>query len=162
MLTQVIYITSVGILSICTWALPDASNEIDDVTPHFLFIVIHHERSQSGIICCNMEKEKYLNLWAQELPFILSAIRNGGGEKALSGEKFQLNGNRTKSGYSFRLDINNGTIPTKSNTAVARDLKKVLDSSIEFRSIPQNKQITIRMGVKFILTIEIINNYRDS
>ena len=65
-------------------------------------------------------------------------------------------------GYSFRLDINNGTIPTKSNTAVARDLKKVLDSSIEFRSIPQNKQITIRMGVKFILTIEIINNYRDS
>jgi len=42
MLIQAIYTTSVGILSICIRALPDASNEIDDATPHFLFIVIRH------------------------------------------------------------------------------------------------------------------------
>lgn len=34
-LTQAIYITSVGILSIRIRALPDAFSKIDDVTPHF-------------------------------------------------------------------------------------------------------------------------------
>lgn len=42
MLIQAIYVTSVGILSIRIRALPDAFSEIDDMTPHFLFI-LHRE-----------------------------------------------------------------------------------------------------------------------
>lgn len=102
-----------------------------------------------------MRKGKYLNLWRQKLPIILSAIKKGGSKEQLSSKEFQQNGDREKAGYGFRLDITNGIVPTKSNTAVARDLKEILDSSSLFKDIAQNKQITIRMGIEFILTIEV-------
>lgn len=102
-----------------------------------------------------MGEGKYLNLWKGELSFILSAIEKGGAEKKLSSEEFQHSGNREVSGYTFRLDISNGNVPEKSNTAVARDLKKTLDDSRKFREIAQNKKITIRMGVEFILIVRV-------
>lgn len=75
--------------------------------------------------------------------------------KKLSSEEFQHCGNRKVSGYTFRLDISNGNVLEKSNTAVARDLKKTLDDSRKFREIAQNKKITIRMGVEFILIVRV-------
>ena len=102
-----------------------------------------------------MGKGKYLTLWEQKLPIILSAIEEGGSKKQLSPEEFEQQGNRVASGYTFRLDISNGIIPIKKGSAVARDLKEVLDNSIRFKNIAKDKHITIKMGNKFILIIEI-------
>jgi hypothetical protein len=64
-------------------------------------------------------------------------------------------GSRYNSGYSFRLDIINGDIPTKDGSAVARDLKKVLDDSVEFSKYAVDKDITIRLDSEFVLHIFI-------
>ena len=100
-----------------------------------------------------MGEGKYLNLWKQELSIILSTIEKGKGKEQLSSEIFKQSGNRQK--YGFRLDIVNGIVPTKSGTAVARDLKEVLDSSALFKKIAQDKKITIRMGKDFCLNIKV-------
>lgn len=161
MLIQAIYVTSVGILSIRIRALPDAFSEIDDMTPHFLFIKIcHNTKESNGIQIYNaMGEGKYLNLWKQKLSIILSTIEKGGNEEGLklSAEEFKQSGDRPSAGYGFRLDIVNGFIPPKSGSAVARDLKETLDSEPRFKKIAQNKKITIKMGVGFLLKITVIN-----
>lgn len=101
-----------------------------------------------------MGEGKYLSIWQKELPFILSAIKEKKDPKQLNIEEFQQSGDREKSGYGFRLDIINGTVPTKKGTAVARDLKEVLDNSIEFRNIAKGKNILIQMGKGFKLNVE--------
>lgn len=87
----------------------------------------------------------------------MSTIKKGGNIEGikLSAEKFEQSGDRINSGYGFRLDIINGIVPTKSGTAVARDLKEVLDSSTLFKEIAQDKKITIRMGKDFCLSIKV-------
>ena len=106
-----------------------------------------------------MREGKYLNLWKRELPIILSTIEKGGSEKGLklSAEMFNKSGDSTNSGYGFRLDIINGIVPTKSGSAVARDLKEILDSSTLFKNIASKKQITIQMGKDFCLNIKVHN-----
>ncbi len=104
-----------------------------------------------------MEKGKYLNLWKDKLSMILSIIKEGGGEKQLDSEEFYQVGDRNSSGYGFRLDITNGIVPTKNGTAVARDLKEVIDGCTMFREIAKNKQITIRMGKDFRLIMKVTN-----
>ena len=72
----------------------------------------------------NMEKEKYCNIWQNNLSWIKKAIRKDGDEKKLDKSDFKRVGNRKSSGYGFRLDIENAVVPIKEGTAVARDLKK--------------------------------------
>lgn len=67
---------------------------------------------------------KYNDIWKAELAFIKKAIQKGDGSKNLDKSMFTTAGNRVASGYTFRLDIINANVPTKSGTAVARDLKK--------------------------------------
>lgn len=111
-----------------------------------------------------MEKRnthKYVELWQQVLPRILDFLANG--EKSI---KLQLNkesfisvGNRVNSGYTFHLDIENGVVPTKKGSAVARDLKSVLDDSKKFKEYATNKDITIRFDSKFYM--HILVHYYD-
>lgn len=105
-----------------------------------------------------MEKsntQKYVELWEQVLPHILDFLANG--EKSiklqLTKESFNSVGNRVNSGYTFRLDIEDGVVPTKKGSAVARDLKRVLDNSKKFKEYAINKDITIRLDSKFIMHI---------
>lgn len=95
----------------------------------------------------------YVEVWTKILPYILQSLKNGGGSYNLNPELFLNAGNRKSSSYGFRLDIVNGNIPVKSGSAVARDLKIILDSCSEFRSLSRNKTITIRMGRNFDLHI---------
>ncbi len=95
----------------------------------------------------------YIEVWTKILPYILQSLKNGGGSYNLNPELFLNVGNRKSSGYGFRLDIVNGKVPVKSGSAVARDLKTVLESCSEFRSLSLNKTITIRMGRNFDLHI---------
>lgn len=102
-----------------------------------------------------MKKGKYLHLWEKELPFIISAIKKNYDKKELRCEDFQASGDRVSSGYGFRLDIINGNVPTKNGTAVARDLKQILENCREFKNIAKDKSILIRMGKSFELEVRV-------
>lgn len=73
----------------------------------------------------------------------------------LIGYLFESVGNRRISGYSFRLDIANGIVPRKKGSAVARNLKKVLDESPDFKRLA-NENITIRLNSDFELIVQVI------
>lgn len=112
-----------------------------------------------------MKKEsshKYVELWKSVLPEILCFLADEENEEmklTLKKELFSEVGNRIHSGYTFRLDIQDGYVPTKEGSAVARDLKIVLDESERFREYAINKDIIIRLDSKFVLHIVI--NYHD-
>lgn len=97
---------------------------------------------------------KYNDIWKAELPFIKKAIQAGSDSRKLDETKFTTAGDRASSGYSFRLDIENANVPTKSGSAVARDLKKELDEDTEFKKLAQGKRIINRMGKDFHLEIQ--------
>ncbi len=99
-----------------------------------------------------MKSSLYYIIWEKALPSILSAIHHDGGNIQLCAEDFKSVGNRYS--YSFRLDIVYGNVPISCSSAVARDLKTVLDNSAEFSSLAQDRLICIRMGHSFILEID--------
>ena len=112
-----------------------------------------------------MEKKsshKYVELWQQVLPKILEFLadeENEGLELPLNGEMFVAVGNRVNSGYTFRLDIINGEVPTKAYSAVARDLKAVLDDNKKFKEYAADKYIEMRLNKEFVMHILI--HYND-
>ena len=101
-------------------------------------------------------KELYVQIWQDYLPMILSAIKCAQKTMTLDRFLFESVGNRNTSGYSFRLDITNGIVPRKSGSAVARDLKKVLDESTDFKLLANGKNITIRLNGNFELIVQAI------
>lgn len=88
----------------------------------------------------------YTDFWTEMVPIIIKAIENGGCSCKIEKSVLESLGNRTHSGYSFRLDIFDGVIPRKSGSAVARDLKEVLDENQEFKRLAKNERIVIRMN----------------
>lgn len=103
-----------------------------------------------------MEKqEKYVKIWKENLAWILQAIEKGEDKKTLDRISFCEVGNRVSSGYSFRLEIDDTNIPTKKGSAVARDLKDVLDDSENFKRIASHKKIVIKMGKDFTLQVKV-------
>ncbi|HBV83869.1 MAG TPA: hypothetical protein DEB74_14005 [Lachnospiraceae bacterium] len=104
----------------------------------------------------NLGKELYVKIWKGYLPIILSAIKCKQKTMTLDRSLFESAGNRKNSGYSFRLDIANGIVPRKSGSAVARDLKKVLDKSIDFKTLANKKSITISLNTNFELIVQVI------
>lgn len=101
---------------------------------------------------------KYIQIWKNYLPTIISAIKCAPSTIKLERSLFESAGDREKSGYSFRLDIHNGIIPEKSGTAVARDLKKILDESTEFKLLSKEKYIVIRLSKNFELEVKPNNS----
>ena len=104
----------------------------------------------------NSGKELYVEIWKNYLPIILSAIKCQQKTMKLDCSLFESVGNRKNSGYSFRLDIVNGIVPRKSGSAVARDLKKVLDESADFKRLANEKNIIIRLSTNFELIVQVI------
>lgn len=104
----------------------------------------------------NSGKELYVEIWEDYLPIILSAIKYKQKTMKLGRSLFESVGNRKNSGYSFRLDIADGIVPRKSGSAVARDLKKVLDESTDFKLLVNRKNITIRLNGNFELIVSVI------
>ena len=97
----------------------------------------------------------YIQLWKTILPEIYNAIDNNITEVKLKEADFTACGNRQS--YAFRLDIANGFIPIKEGSAVARDLRLVLESSLLFKAFAKDKNITLRLTSNFILEILIHN-----
>lgn len=104
----------------------------------------------------NPGKELYIEIWRKYLHIILSAIKCKHKIMSLDRSLFESEGNRKNSGYSFRLDIVNGIVPRKNGSAVARDLKKVLDESSDFKRLADEKNITIRLNSNFEMIVQVI------
>ena len=97
----------------------------------------------------------YIKIWEDVLPNILDFLTNNNENEIflLDEARFHCVGNRVKSGYSFRLEIVNGNVPRKNGSAVARDLKEVLDASKEFKNLAIDFYLIIRLDKKFNLYI---------
>ena len=104
----------------------------------------------------NLGKDLYVQIWQDYLPEILYAITSTTKTMKLNRSLFESVGNRKKSGYTFRLEIVDGIVPRKKGSAVARDLKKVLDKSIEFKTLANKKSITISLNTNFELVVQVI------
>jgi len=104
----------------------------------------------------NSGKELYVQVWQDYLSKILLAINSTNKTVKLNHSLFEAVGNRNRSGYSFRLDIDNGIVPRKKGSDVARDLKKVLDESSVFKHLANGKNIIIRLNGSFELTVQVI------
>lgn len=99
-----------------------------------------------------MGNNQYTDLWNNYLPAIFNLVKNGGGQYQLYKYEFVQRGNRAN--YSFSMTITNGNIPVLSGSAVARDLKTVLDGYPPFRKYTAGKTFIIRLTSSF--TLEVI------
>ena len=98
-----------------------------------------------------MRQNLYTQIWMDNLSRIIEVMKDGGGELQLKKQDFEAAGNRDL--YGFRLEIKNAVIPRHRGSAVARDLKEVLDYSKEFYNFAREKNWVIRMGKDFILEV---------
>lgn len=104
-----------------------------------------------------MKKNIYEEIWEDVLPGIIEVIADGRLHSYLDmtnyKERFQSVGDRPNSGYGFRLFLENCSVTSITNSAVARDLCNVLQRSSHFMELAKDKEIVIRMGVKYVLEI---------
>ena len=115
----------------------------------------HLSKQHSMNIPTNYSGEgKYLALWEKYRVIINTFLRNGGGATQMSPSEFNATGNRDK--YSFTMTIVNGEIPTLSGSAVARDLKAILDGSKSFKSYAAGKTIKISLTSDFNIVVAYI------
>ncbi len=100
-----------------------------------------------------MGNNQYADLWNKYRPVIIALVKNGGGQYQLYKDDFCQRGNRED--YSFSMTVINGIIPVLSGSAVARDLKTVLDGSPSFRQYAAGKTIIIRLTSTFALDVRV-------
>lgn len=100
-----------------------------------------------------MGKNLYTDLWENMLDDINHLLQKGGGELQLNASDFDQRGNRIR--YTFRLQITSGSIPIHTGSAVARDLKTVLDGSRTFKNYATGKSIIIRLSSSFVLQVRV-------
>ena len=77
-----------------------------------------------------------------------------GGQYPLYKGEFKQRGNRDK--YSFSMTIEDSNVPELSGSAVARDLKTILDGSESFRKYAVGKRVEIRLTSLFVLEVSVV------
>lgn len=102
------------------------------------------------------KKNLYVETWRKYVKLINMNIKKGKGEIQLGSYDFTANGERKA--YSFNLKIENCVIPEKEGSAVARDLKIVLDKNSDFQNLAKGKVINIKLNQEFILSIKVQEN----
>ncbi len=100
-----------------------------------------------------MGNNQYTDLWEKYRPVITKLIKDGGGSYPLYKGEFEQRGNRDS--YSFSMTIVDGVVPELGGSAVARDLKTVLDASASFRKYAAGKAIGIRLTSTFVLEVSV-------
>ncbi len=100
-----------------------------------------------------MGNNQYTDLWEKYRPVIIKLIKDGGGQYPLYKGEFEQRGNRDR--YSFSMTVEDGKVPELGASAVARDLKTVLDGSVSFRKYSAGKTIEIRLTSSFTLEVSI-------
>ena len=100
-----------------------------------------------------MGNNQYTDLWEYYRPVITKLVKEGGGHFQLNKELFVQRGNRNN--YSFSMTVIDGAIPELGGSAVARDLKSVLDRSASFMKYAAGKTIGIRLTASFSLEVSV-------
>ena len=100
-----------------------------------------------------MGNNQYTDLWEKYRPVINKLIKDGGGSYPFYKGEFEQRGNRDS--YSFSMTIVDGAVPELGGSAVARDLKIVLDGSESFRKYAVGKTIVIRLSSSFTLEVTV-------
>ena len=109
-----------------------------------------------------MEKRLYVAMWESYFNKIVDAVKTGSGA-VLVPEKHLSSEGGDRGNYGFSLQIDGGVVPCKSGSAVARDLKKVLDGRFEFRNLAKSKSVTMtfRKECEGIYKLRIVSNTED-
>ena len=100
-----------------------------------------------------MRENLYVDLWEKYRVVINNFLKDGGGVIHIPQAEFEQCGNRDS--YSFSLSIENGSIPVKKGSAVARDLKIVLDGSSTFKKYAAGHSVVIRLTADFDLEVRV-------
>lgn len=98
---------------------------------------------------------KYTDLWTKQRTSIKDKLINTTTKQSiqLNCEDFNKVGNRNS--YSFNLEFENGIVSNNINSsAVARDLAKILESSVEIKEILKTGNYKLNMDNGFCLWIE--------
>ena len=100
----------------------------------------------------------YIPFWKKQLPFIKETIISGRtSSKVIDIAQLQScsrEGNRTT--LRFRVSIEHGVAATNTNSAIARDLCEVLNSSDEIAEIAKDKKVVIHLIRGNQLELEVI------
>lgn len=99
-------------------------------------------------------QQLYTKIWQTLLPVIVETIEKGKDTAYSLNEDCFREASERKS-YSFRTEFVEGKCNKCANSAVARDLVDVLESSTKFKQVCKKKQIVIRLSSSFELTVEI-------
>lgn len=97
----------------------------------------------------------YVNLWTSQRTIIIDKLKVSSSKQSviLNPADFSKVGNRGI--YSFNLEFKNGIVCNNiGGSAVARDLAKVLNNSIEAKKILNSGHFKIRMDKGFTLWLE--------
>jgi hypothetical protein len=104
------------------------------------------------------KSEIYLELWLKNRNEINNKLLNSNTKQfiQLNPKDFKNVGNRKS--YSFNLEFINGKVSNNiSNSAVARDLAKMIDNSIEIIELIKIGHYKINMDCKFCLWLIKMN-----
>jgi hypothetical protein len=105
-----------------------------------------------------MNEGKFLTLWAKYLPVIRILLKRSiNEEQQVALDKMELNSvdNRKNANYSFDLEILKGKVQNNiGGKGIGKDLIRVLSSDPVVSDFMNDKNITIRMGKNFQLTLK--------
>ncbi|WP_461640545.1 hypothetical protein [Labilibaculum euxinus] len=97
----------------------------------------------------------YIDLWTRKRGLILDNLKLATTKQffKLTNEEFEAVGNRKK--YSFNLELRNGNVSNNiSDSAVARDLARILQDSSDIYEILLTGHYKINLDKDFYLWIE--------
>jgi len=102
----------------------------------------------------------YNLLWERYRPVIISKMKEAlyfPQEYQLYKHEFEAIGDRTNSGYSFNLEIENGILKNNiDGSAVARDLFEVLKNSTTAKELMKDNYFKINLTKDFTLKIQTV------
>lgn len=105
-----------------------------------------------------MDEKKYLPIWKKYLPVIrlhLKKSLNEDQQFKLNAIDFEQAGNRSKAGYTFSLQIENGKVINNiSGSAVARDLFEAVKEDDAIRGMLLNRSIKVSLNSAAVLSIK--------
>ena len=114
-----------------------------------------------------MEERKYLSTWKKYAAVIRLLLKKSSTEEQtllLNKTDFESAGDRSKAGYTFNLQMENGKVTNNiSGSAVARDLYETLKTDETMKQFLQNKSVKMSVGKSFVLTIKTshISTYKE-
>jgi hypothetical protein len=104
------------------------------------------------------DEGKFLHLWMKYdkvIRLLLKKTDNENQKLQLYKHEFENRGHRSKSSYTFDLELNNGRAMNFLNTpAIARDLVQILNNNTETKNWLKERSVKLSMGESLELQLE--------